>query len=347
MTDTDESHTGGSDYPDAQSLMCTQRHKRPKRPERAANAQKGRLCSRQKDATPEESSDDTSSTYASSAEVDSSDSEIDVSAARGSKHSRKCSAPSSKQKRRSHPSRKQAEADTGVLDGESPDSLLPQSPVRPSEPSQERKSKLNLKAIFAYHFRGRKFKAAAHRKYRSSGSRKTKKPSEHPKKRRGKQPMTAPPQERRRRLRDRGFQFPFVEKHYGRKHIPLKMVLSYEQAAAKGYFQYVEMLKYEEHLKKALKSLEASEDLERECLTMRKHKYLDDEGPVSPIQETNNDDENCLGSDNPADFDVRVVDKSCFIISSKIPNKKKKSKAKTKRAKSAGAVEVKKSAAAK
>jgi len=46
------------------------------------------------------------------------------------------------------------------------------------------------------------------------------------------------------------------------------------------------MLKYEEHLKKALKALEASEDLERECLAVRKHKYLDDEGPISPIQET-------------------------------------------------------------
>lgn len=125
------------------------------------------------------------------------------------------------------------------------------------------------------------------------------------------------------------------------------MVLSYEQAAAKGYFQYVEMLKYEEHLKKALKALEASEDLERECLAVRKHKYLDDEGPISPIQETNDDDDgdnNCLGSDNPEDFDVRVVDNSSFIISSKIPNKRK-SKARTKRVKSAGVVEVKKSAA--
>lgn len=43
--------------------------------------------------------------------------------------------------------------------------------------------------------------------------------------------MTASPQERRKRLKDRGFQFPFVEKHYGRKHIPLKMVLSYEVSA--------------------------------------------------------------------------------------------------------------------
>lgn len=58
-----------------------------------------------------------------------------------------------------------------------------------------------------------------------------------------------------------------------------------QQAATRGYLQYIEMLKYEEHLKKALKALQASEDLERECLAVRKHKYLDDEGPISPIQE--------------------------------------------------------------
>uniref|UniRef100_A0A8C3L146 TATA box-binding protein-associated factor RNA polymerase I subunit D n=1 Tax=Chrysolophus pictus TaxID=9089 RepID=A0A8C3L146_CHRPC len=346
MTDTDESHASGSDYPDAQDLIPTQRKKRSKRPECAASAQKEHLCSRQKNTSPEESSDEISSTYTSSAEVDSSDSEMDVSAACGSKHHRKHSVVPSKQKKKSQPSSQQAEADAGMSGSESSDSSLPtQSPVRPPEASQEKKSKLNLKAIFAYHFRGRKFKAAAHRKYRSSGSQKSKRPPGGSRKRGGKQPMTASPQERRKRLKDRGFQFPFVEKHYGRKHIPLKMVLSYEQAAAKGYFQYVEMLKYEEHLKKALKALEASEDLERECLAVRKHKYLDDEGPISPIQETNDDDNNCLGSDNPEDFDVRVVDNSCFIISSKIPNRKK-SKAKTKRAKSAGVVEVKKSAAA-
>lgn len=46
------------------------------------------------------------------------------------------------------------------------------------------------------------------------------------------------------------------------------------------------MLKYEEHLKKALNALQASEDLEKECVVLRKHKYLDDEGSISPIQET-------------------------------------------------------------
>ncbi|NXC48370.1 TAF1D polymerase, partial [Penelope pileata] len=197
----------------------------------------------------------------------------------------KCSAPPSKRKRRSQPSGRQEAADAGVSDSESSSSSLsPQTPVKPSETSKEKKSKLNLKAIFAYHFRGKKFKAAAHRRYRG-GKRKPKGTPGHKPLPPGRPPMTISSQERKKRLRDQGFEFPFVEKHYGMKHIPLKMVLDYEQAAAKGYFQYIEKLKYEEHLKKALKALEASEDLERECLAERKHKYLDDEGPISPIQE--------------------------------------------------------------
>ncbi|NWV54872.1 TAF1D polymerase, partial [Daphoenositta chrysoptera] len=200
-----------------------------------------------------------------------------------------CSIAPSKQKRRSQSSRQQAESVTGVPDNESSSdsSLSPQSPGKSSEVSKQKKSKFNLKAIFAYHFRGRKFKAAAHRKYKvHAGKNKTKKKYERTQMPTGRPPLTASPQEQKRRLLDRGFQFPFVEKHYGEKHIPLKMVLGYEQAAAKGFFKYIEVLKYEEHLKKALKSLQASEDLEKECMVLRKHKYLDDEGPISPIQET-------------------------------------------------------------
>lgn len=76
MSDTDESHASGSDYPDAQGLIFTQRKKRSKVPERAASAQKEHLGSRQKGASPEESSDEISSTDTSSDEADSSDSEM-------------------------------------------------------------------------------------------------------------------------------------------------------------------------------------------------------------------------------------------------------------------------------
>ncbi|NXX11912.1 TAF1D polymerase, partial [Podargus strigoides] len=202
----------------------------------------------------------------------------------------KCSRAPLKRKRRSKSSRQRAESVAPVpdSDGSSDSSLSPQSSVRPSETSKQQKSKLNLKAIFAYHFRGKKFKAAAHRKFKGGSHKKKKKceSTQMPKGRPLRMPPTASAQERKRRLLHRGFQFPFVEKYYGKKHIPLKMVLRYEQAAAKGYLQYIEMLKYEEHLKKALEALQASEDLEKECLSARKHKYLDDEGPISPIQET-------------------------------------------------------------
>ncbi|KFP40875.1 TATA box-binding protein-associated factor RNA polymerase I subunit D, partial [Chlamydotis macqueenii] len=199
----------------------------------------------------------------------------------------KCSITPSKQ-RRSVSSRQQAKSIAGMPDSESSSdsSLSPQSPVKSLGTSGKQKSKLNLKAIFAYHFRGKKFKAAAHRRYSGGSGKKKMKKHESTQMPKRRPPPTASPQERKRRLLDRGFQFPFVEKHYGKKDIPLKMVLGYEQAAAKGYFQYIEVLKYEEHLKKALKDLQASEDLEKECLVVRKHKYLDDEGPISPIQET-------------------------------------------------------------
>ncbi|NXQ58439.1 TAF1D polymerase, partial [Anthoscopus minutus] len=199
-----------------------------------------------------------------------------------------CSIAPSKEKRRSQSSRQQADSVTRVPDNESSSdsSLSPQSPGKSLEGSKQQKSKYNLKAIFAYHFRGRRFKAAAHRKYKIHSGRNKKKKCKSTQMPTGRPPLTASPQEQKRRLLDRGFKFPFVEKHYGEKHIPLKMVLGYEQAAAKGYFKYIEVLKYEEHLKKALKALQASDDLEKECVVLRKHKYLDDEGPISPIEET-------------------------------------------------------------
>ncbi|XP_035757090.1 TATA box-binding protein-associated factor RNA polymerase I subunit D [Egretta garzetta] len=339
MSDTDESHASDSDCPDAQELICSWQKEPHKVHAGRTNTQMECSRSRRKDAAAQGSSDELNSVHKSSAAsavvlLDSSDSEINLSAASVSEYHPKCSTAPSKQKKRSQPSRQQAESVEGEPDDESSDSSLsPQSPVKSSETSKKQKSKLNVKAILAYHFRGKKFKAAAHRRYRISSTKKKKKRKyESTRMRTGRPPLTASPQEQKRRLQDRGFQFPFVEKHYGKKHIPLKMVLGYEQAAAKGYLKYIEMLKYEEHLKKALKALQASEDLERECLAVRKHKYLDDEGPISPIQEMNDDDDS-LNSDNPEDLDARVVENSSFIISSKIPSKKK-SKPETKCAKS-------------
>lgn len=78
MTDTGESQASGSDYPDAQELI----HRWQKEPYKVhayeTNTQMECSRSRQKNAAPEESSDQLSSTCKSSAEVllDSSDSEM-------------------------------------------------------------------------------------------------------------------------------------------------------------------------------------------------------------------------------------------------------------------------------
>ncbi|NXX89435.1 TAF1D polymerase, partial [Centropus bengalensis] len=191
---------------------------------------------------------------------------------------------------RAQPSEQQAESVRGPSNDSSSDSSLSfLNPVEAPETSEKPKSKFNLKAIFAYHFRGKKFKAAAHQKFRCRSGKKRKRTQKPPCKFTQLQirrpPLSISPQEQKRRLQHRGFEFPFVEKYYGKKHIPLNMVLRYEQAAIKGYLQYVEVLKCEEHLAEALKTLEANEDLEKECLVVRKHKYLDDEGPISPIPE--------------------------------------------------------------
>ncbi|XP_014733007.1 PREDICTED: TATA box-binding protein-associated factor RNA polymerase I subunit D [Sturnus vulgaris] len=322
MTDSDEPQASGSDYSDAQELISHQQKEPCEVYSWQTNTGTEHSGARPKVADPGESSDHPNSMYKSAtASADvlliSSDSETDVSVAHP-----ECSIAPSKQKRRSQSSRQQIESVAGVPDNESSSdsSLSPQSPGKSLETSKQQKSKLNLKAIFARHFRGRKFKAAAHRKYKTRAL-KNKKKCESTQVPTGRPPLTASPQEQKRRLLDRGFQFPFVEKHYGEKHVPLKMVLDYEQAAAKGYFKYIEVLKYEDHLKKALKTLQASDDLEKECLVFRKHKYLDDEGPISPIQETGDDDS--LNSDTQEQFDARVVENSSFILSSTVPSKKK------------------------
>lgn len=265
MSDTDESHASDSDCPDAQELICSWQKEPHKVHACGTNTQMECSRSRRKDAAPEGSSDELNSVHKSSAAsavvlLDSSDSEMwvfisisciepvihhksihsfeskycfffsNLSAASVSEYHPKCSTAPSKQKKRSQPSRQQAESVEGEPDDESSDSSLsPQSPVKSSETSKKQKSKLNVKAILAYHFRGKKFKAAAHRRYRISSTKKKKKRKyESTRMRTGRPPLTASPQEQKRRLQDRGFQFPFVEKHYGKKHIPLKMVLGYE-----------------------------------------------------------------------------------------------------------------------
>ncbi|KAM3836576.1 TATA box-binding protein-associated factor RNA polymerase I subunit D isoform 1-T1 [Vipera latastei] len=196
------------------------------------------------------------------------------------------------------------------------------SPARTKGESQMKlpKPKIDLRALFDYHFTRKQHRF---RRRWTPTEKKVRRPYKYARK--WPEGHRISEEERRRRMKDRGIVFPFVEKYYGRKHLPLKMVREYEHAALKGFFKYIEMLKYEHHLKKSLTQLNAEGDLENECLESRRHKYLDDDGPISPIAESNNDE--VSGNEN---IGAKVVDNSCFILSSKIPKKKKKSNARRK-----------------
>ncbi|XP_076431814.1 TATA box-binding protein-associated factor RNA polymerase I subunit D isoform X5 [Peromyscus maniculatus bairdii] len=121
-----------------------------------------------------------------------------------------------------------------------------------------------------------------------------------------------------KQIKDKGAVFPFLESENGRKPLPWKKILTYEQAVARGFFHHIEKLKYEQHLKECLEQMHAGEDLEKEDLDSRRHKYMDDDGPLSPIEEPLTEDE----ATNPeSGCDIRLVEDSCFIISSEFPKK--------------------------
>ncbi|XP_059123331.1 TATA box-binding protein-associated factor RNA polymerase I subunit D [Peromyscus eremicus] len=121
-----------------------------------------------------------------------------------------------------------------------------------------------------------------------------------------------------KQIKDKGAVFPFLESENGRKPLPWKKILTYEQAVARGFFHHIEKLKYEQHLKECLEQMHAGEDLEKEDLDSRRHKYMDDDGPLSPIEEPLTEDE----ATNPeSGCDIRLVEDSCFIISSEFPKR--------------------------
>nr|XP_060627089.1 TATA box-binding protein-associated factor RNA polymerase I subunit D [Anolis sagrei ordinatus]XP_060627091.1 TATA box-binding protein-associated factor RNA polymerase I subunit D [Anolis sagrei ordinatus] len=195
------------------------------------------------------------------------------------------------------------------------------------------KPKVDLKALFDYYFVRQQHKKCKKLRLREKRKRRTKKKTpeeERPKIRLPlrKRRARIPARERRREARQGGLQFPFVEKLSGRKHIPFKLVCRYEQLAVQGYFRYIKTLKCERLLEKSLTELNAGDDLENESLETRKYKYLDDDGPLSPIEEPDEEEPN-MNSGND-DIGARIVEKSSFILSSIIPEKKKKYKKKTK-----------------
>ncbi|XP_075775434.1 TATA box-binding protein-associated factor RNA polymerase I subunit D isoform X2 [Pelodiscus sinensis] len=328
MADTDEAKTSACDhFEDSQDLMYIPKKSNMHQHGTARNlysgfSQKDSRCEKpsQKSYTGGRSSKDFNHLTAvpTNGLLNDSDSESALSDSTSSLFQLECNTTQSATRHLVKSPANTLQADISVVSSLDPrsQSKLATSPEQPSPA-------LNLKASFDCHER-REYKTQAHqrgkrkKRYKSTG-----KPV-------GRPPLTATREEQERRLLDRGFQFPFVEREYGRKHPPMKMILAYEATALQGFFQYVSTLKCEEHLKKALEKMSASDDLENECLAMRNHKYVDDEGPISPIQETNDDDHN-LDPDQE-DLGAKIVDNSCFILSRKLPSKKK-SKTKAKPAK--------------
>uniref|UniRef100_A0A8C3YBP8 TATA box-binding protein-associated factor RNA polymerase I subunit D n=1 Tax=Catagonus wagneri TaxID=51154 RepID=A0A8C3YBP8_9CETA len=123
-------------------------------------------------------------------------------------------------------------------------------------------------------------------------------------------------------FKDKGPSFPFLEAENGRKELPWRKVLTFEQAVARGFFNYLEKLKYEYHLKESLKQMNVGEDLEKEDLDSRRYKYLDDDGSISPIEELIAEEEDATNLEHD-ECDIKLVENNYFIISSELPKKKK------------------------
>ncbi|OCT95107.1 hypothetical protein XELAEV_18012791mg [Xenopus laevis] len=109
-------------------------------------------------------------------------------------------------------------------------------------------------------------------------------------------------QEKHRRLRERSITFPFT----GQKYLQFKRYLPYEQSVFSGFLRYTEKLKYDRHLQNSLKIMDLGEDLENESSEMRKYGYLDDDGPISPIVEQN-ENTNTNNDEDHSNYDAKIV----------------------------------------
>ncbi|KAM8923010.1 TATA box-binding protein-associated factor RNA polymerase I subunit D isoform 3-T5 [Lycaon pictus] len=167
---------------------------------------------------------------------------------------------------------------------------------------------LTLKAIFE-RFKKKKRKK---RKY---------KPKERPRGRPEGRKTTRRSQINKKQVKDKGSGFPFLESENVKKPLPWRKILSFEQAVARGFFNYLEKLKYEYYLKESLKQMNVGEDLEREDFDSRRYKYLDDDGSLSPIEESETVEEAATTLEHDDGCDIKLVDNNEFIVSSEIPKK--------------------------
>ncbi|XP_054433683.1 TATA box-binding protein-associated factor RNA polymerase I subunit D isoform X2 [Pteronotus mesoamericanus] len=110
----------------------------------------------------------------------------------------------------------------------------------------------------------------------------------------------------KKQLKDNRPQVPFLESENGRKPLPWKKILTFEQAVARGFFNHLEKLKYEYHLKESLKQMNVGEDLEKDDLDSRRYKYLDDDGSLSPIEDPLGEDEVAANLEHD-ECDIKLV----------------------------------------
>lgn len=169
---------------------------------------------------------------------------------------------------------------------------------------------LTLKAIFE-RFKKKKPKKRKKRKYKPTG-----RPMGRPKGRKNSRSQIS-----KKQLKVKRPQFPFIESENGRKPLPWRKILTFEQAVARGFFNYLEKLKYEYHLKESLNQMNVGEDLEKEDLDSRRYKYLDDDGSISPIEELAEEDEVATNLGHDDECDIKLVENNYFIISSELPKK--------------------------
>ncbi|XP_008686576.1 TATA box-binding protein-associated factor RNA polymerase I subunit D [Ursus maritimus] len=168
---------------------------------------------------------------------------------------------------------------------------------------------LTLKAIFE-RFKKKKRKK---RKYKPTG-----KPRGRPRGRKNSRRS----QINKKQVQDKGSGFPFLESENATKPLPWRKILTFEQAVARGFFNYLEKLKYEYYLKESLKQMNVGEDLEKEDLDSRRYKYLDDDGSLSPIEESETEDEAATNLGHNDECDIKLVDNDDFIISCEVPKMK-------------------------
>ncbi|CAD7693251.1 unnamed protein product [Nyctereutes procyonoides] len=71
----------------------------------------------------------------------------------------------------------------------------------------------------------------------------------------------------------------------------------------------------------SLKQMNVGEELEREDFDSRRYKYLDDDGSLSPIEESETVEEAATTLEDDDGCDIKLVDNNEFIASSEIPKK--------------------------